>query len=605
MWIIIGGALIAPLLILFVALLSVFKGEPEGVTSSPSPVARPIFAIDQILGIDQVIASVRDGVPADFVPTIGEIHAAILPHHTITGTQLMEFWTDLAADAHPSVIVVVGPNHENDGTGLVQTTHGVWTTPFGSVETDDALVDELISDGAATDESDPFVNEHAIGTHVSYIAKLFPGVPMVPVIAKSPTGELEARAFVNELKAILPKDALVVMSIDFCHYLPEDRTDAMDAETLAWINARDYAHLERQHSDHFDSPFALIAYLIWNDERGDKAELVWHTTSHRLLGDVNAPGTSYFVYFSKSTPPPPLPEADDASVTLDAVGDIMLGRGVETALANTNVSTAFAPAQAELADADLRFANLESILSSTSLDSTKELHFKGDPARVDALQFLGLSDVSVANNHSNDYGESAWQESVGHLTDAGIGAAGGYRNDGAPVIEQAPGGHRVVFLAYDDVDRALIDTSMMSQIQAAKKLGDLVVVSFHWGIEYQHFHTQRQADLAHEAIDAGADLVIGSHPHVLQGIETYNGGLILYSIGNFVFDQSGEDQNETVVAKVTWQGTERTLELDPMRIDGDFPRAASADERASTLARMAGWSDASLANAITSGSLDW
>lgn len=574
---------------------------PPAKEGAGEVVARPVFSITEIDGIDEVLNAVRVGTEEP-VETGTEIRAAVLPHHTIAGPKLMELWSDIGAGSDPSVIVVIGPNHENAGEGMVQTTHGVWTSPFGVVETDDGLVDRLVTLGVATDEPDSFVNEHAIGTHVPYLADLFPGVPIVPVIAKSPAGADDALSLALVLQQLLPDDALVISSIDFCHYLPQDATDAMDAETLAHIAARRYTEIERLHSDHLDAPFAMIAYLLWNDRHGYENDLVWHETSHRLLGDPNAPGTSYLVFFStdagRGAGTPPL--------TLTFAGDIMLGRAVATALSRTSVTQAFASAASAFEGSDLAFANLESVLTSSTQDTGKEIFFKADPARVDVLQYLGLTHVSVANNHVDDYAYAGWEESVGHLSDAGIFPVGDYHGDAEPVVAAADGA-TVVFLAYDDTYRPVDTQRLATDVASADTSGERVVVSFHWGVEYQHTPTQRQQDLAHAAIDAGADIVVGHHPHVLQGIETYNGGLILYSLGNFVFDQIGEEENESVVARIAWNedGT-RTLELVPMRIVGTFPRVATNDDRVSTLDRIAEWSEMELpAEFTTTGSLSW
>lgn len=563
--------------------------------ASGEPVVRPVFSIARIDGIDDVLASVQRGATVPDEPR--SVRAAVLPHHTLAAEKLMELWAEIATGSDPSVIVLVGPNHENAGEGMVQTTKGVWATPFGAVSTDDSLVDRLVSLGIATEEPASFVNEHSVGTHVSFLAKLFPGIPIVPVVAKSPAGESDAASLAIVLQQILPDDALVISSVDFCHFLPQDRTDDMDAETLALAAGRKYEEIERLRSDHLDSPYAFMAYLLWNDRNGWTADLAWHSSSHRIQGQPGSPGTSYLVFSST---------ADRDATTISFAGDIILGRGVENALGRVDIGTAFESAALVLAGSDLAFANLESVLTVSDVDTGKEIFFKADPARADVLRLLGLTHVSVVNNHVDDYGYAGWQESVGHLHDAGIVPVGDYDGGGQPVVATTNGGS-VVFLAYDDTYRPIDVETLGSEVANAGALGDTLVVSFHWGVEYQHAPTQRQRDLARAAIDAGAELVVGHHPHVLQGIETYDGGLILYSLGNFMFDQDGEDENESLVARVTLADDgSRALELVPMRIVGGIPRMATAEERAATLARAAEWSDPVLFENIQKGEIiDW
>ncbi len=570
-------------------------------------IARPIFSITDILGIEDVVRSVKDvnlhesdsNIRTNSEFGSNQVSAAVLPHHTLVGTKLMELWTDIADNSDPSVIVVIGPNHENAGEKQIQTTHGVWTSPFGTVETDDVLVDRLVSLGVASDEPASFINEHSIGTHVSYLAQLFPDTPIVPIIAKSTAGTNYAESLVLVLQQILPDDALIISSIDFAHYLPQDTTDEMDAETLALTAGRRYEQIDRLKSDHLDSPFALIAYLMWNDKHGYQPDLVWQETSHRILNDPNAPGTSYLVFFSSSVSSN---LRTFEPLTLSFVGDIMLGRAVKTAMAKTTIEQAFSDAKEVFAESDIIFANLESVLTDFEPSTGKEIHFKGEPERVDVLQYLGMNVVSVANNHIDDYGYAGWADSVQNLINAGIEPVGDYSNNVEPVVKD-----RVVFLAYEDLFRPITIEQLESDVKVADTLGDILIVSFHWGAEYQHTPSARQTELARAAIDAGADVIVGHHPHVLQGIEMYNNGLILYSLGNFIFDQFGEDQNEGLIVNLTWNndGT-RQLELVPMRIQGTFPRTSTNEERLATISRIIGWSRQEFPEGFaTGGILDW
>ena len=98
---------------------------------------------------------------------------------------------------------------------------------------------------------------------------------------------------------------------------------------------------------------------------------------------------------------------------------------------------------------------------------------------------------------------------------------------------------------------------------------------------------------------------MGHHPHVLQGIEKYKDGLILYSLGNFVFDQFGEDENESIMARFSFEEKMRSLELIPMRIVRGFPRAATEEEKQFTLARMASWSEPDISEDLLDGKIHW
>jgi poly-gamma-glutamate synthesis protein (capsule biosynthesis protein) len=564
-----------------------------------------IFTLENIDGIEQVERAAQAlSVPAKN-PFASAVSTALLPHHTLVAEPLGDFWTEIAEATSPSVIVLVSPAHLNQGQAVLQTTRGTWQTSVGKVQTDDAIVSRLVSLEVVDEEPKSFKNEHGIGVQVAYIARLFPEARIVPVIAKSSAGEEEARSLVLTLDQLLPEDALVVASVDFAHELDEATSRSHDAETLGHMAARRYDRIDALSSEYVDTPFGVDAYLLWSDRQGVTPEFVWEGTSHTLLGDPAQPGTSYLIFLSyisaavgRGTEIPP--------ITLTAVGDMMLGRAVATALTKTTIQEAFSDARTVLSGSDLVFGNLESVLTNSTASTGKSIYFKGDPVvGVPALHEMGFTHLSVANNHVDDYALAGWQDSVATLLAGSFSPIGDYRNNVTPVVTDVRG-KKYVFLAYEDLLRAKSKEEVVADVREAETLGDVLVVSVHWGAEYTHTPSRRQTDLAHAIVDAGADIVLGHHPHVLQPVELYNGGFIAYSLGNFIFDQIGADQNESLAIHLTWNddGT-RTATFDPLRIRGSFPRAATADERAATLSRLAKWSDASLTQALTKGELTW
>lgn len=555
----------------------------------------PTIDISQIPGINEIY-SVASKLEPSSGQGEGKIHAAIFPHHTLIADQLTKYWQELVATTPPpSVIVIIGAAHENQGEALIQTTTNDYQTDFGLVKTSDDIVSVLVSDGAVDKESSSFDNEHSIGTFIPFIAKSFPDVPIVPIIAKSKAGEKEAGALVTALKKELPTNALVIFSLDFSHGLGSDAALTNNETVRSLMRAHDYSKIDVLNETFLDSPFTLEAFLLWSAENNWDNELVWHSHSGEIVGTKNEPGTSYMIFFSPSREEP---------LTLNIVGDIMLSRAVGTKLKTVSIDEAFSQAASVLKGSDLFFANLESVFSTSTVESTKEIRFKADPARIDVLNYLGLTHVSVINNHIGDYGRAAWEESLGYLNAGGVIPVGGYGNDGAPVFVEVAG-KRIVFLAFDTTIWKMDTETLKEIVSPLTNQADIILVSFHWGNEYQHKPTSQQIELAHAAIDAGVDVIIGHHPHVLEEIEKYKDGLILYSLGNFIFDQIGEDENESVAAKITWQGSKKTLELVPMRIEGYFPRPATDEEKALTLERMASWSDVGLDEEIKRGIFNW
>ena len=255
----------------------------------------------------------------------------------------------------------------------------------------------------------------------------------------------------------------------------------------------------------------------------------------------------------------PMPIVRDAQpVTLLFAGDIMLSRSVGDSMnAKHDWTWPFARIASVTASADLAFANLETTVSTRGVKNGCGFCFRADPNAVAGLVSAGFDVLSVANNHIWDFGPQAFADTLGYLAVSDISAVGGGRNDveaRTPVVRTVRGA-RIAYLAYTDLLPAsagalasrsganIWDEQLMKEdVALARSMADVVVVSFHTGTEYEIMHNATQERIYHAIIDAGADLVVGTHPHVVQDVERYNGKWIAYSLGNFVFDQNWSDE---------------------------------------------------------------
>ncbi len=252
-------------------------------------------------------------------------------------------------------------------------------------------------------------------------------------------------------------------------------------------------------------------------------------------------------------------------VTLAVLGDLMLGRGVNPTPASLSY---LVPA---LQTADLRLANLESPLAILPPAATSGPGYNlcDTAGNVHLLSAWGLDLLSLANNHQNDCGPDGSNETISILTHTGLTAVG----PGPEPVYREMHGLRLAFLAFDDI-LAPIDMAAAAQaIRSARAQGAEVVVSVHWGVEYQSGASDRQKALAQQFAEAGAALVLGTHPHVLQPadwIPTARGKtLVLYSLGNALFDQPGlPDTRQSALVLVTLdsQGV-RSARAVPFEID--------------------------------------
>ncbi len=267
-------------------------------------------------------------------------------------------------------------------------------------------------------------------------------------------------------------------------------------------------------------------------------------------------------------------------------GDVMLARYVGR-LARQKQDPAW-PLRAVapvLAGADIAFVNLESPFSDRGAPTTRGMLFKAAPEMVQGLVAAGVDVVSIANNHVRDAGDHGLQFTRGWLARHGILAAGFGEN--AAVVER--NGLRFGFLAftYDQLNGnyprpderiAMLDAAKMrAAVETLRRRADVIIVSMHAGEEYASQPSPQQTEFARAAIDAGALLVAGHHPHVVQPAERYRDGVIFYSLGNLVFDQFQRPETQQgVLAEITFSGARLAAwRLLPVSIVQTAPRLAA------------------------------
>lgn len=271
--------------------------------------------------------------------------------------------------------------------------------------------------------------------------------------------------------------------------------------------------------------------------------------------------------------------------TLVAVGDVMLGGTAAPELAKYGYDYPFVHARCLLQSGDWVFANLEGPLTNEGEPIVKKRYlFRSPPDKVaHALAQAGFNVVSLANNHAMDYGYEGLQHTIDVLnqvaiTHVGVGVD---QNAARQYVVLKKKGLRLAFLAYsltfpkefwakDNHPGTAFghEKHIRADVQRAATEADVVVVSFHWGGEGTTKLRNYQKKLGRSAIDAGATVVLGHHPHVLQGIESYSNGIILYSLGNFVFGSYSKCATRSVVARLEFEeSVPKRLELIPINVD--------------------------------------
>ncbi len=272
-----------------------------------------------------------------------------------------------------------------------------------------------------------------------------------------------------------------------------------------------------------------------------------------------------------------VPSAVQEPVRMIVVGDIMLGRNVEAKMKKNGVDYPFEQVRDWFRSADLVFANLEGPIPARHIPTvTGSTNFSFVSSTPDILRRNGVSVVSMANNHALDKGAAAYRRTKEVLEAAGIAAVGHpneYTEDLA--VTKVIRGQKFVFVAFSEAVNQKFDKKKAIKLvrSASEDQTAFIVVSIHWGDEYQTQANKKQVRLAHEFVDAGVDLIIGHHPHVVQNHEVYHDRLILYSLGNFIFDQYFSEETQRGLA-VELEIGEREVEatLIPIDLHGSQPK---------------------------------
>ncbi|MGE5417711.1 MAG: CapA family protein [Acidobacteriota bacterium] len=279
---------------------------------------------------------------------------------------------------------------------------------------------------------------------------------------------------------------------------------------------------------------------------------------------------------------PNQPSRPEQELNLTAVGDVMLARHVGYLIKQYGVDYPFQQIGGLLQKSDITFGNLESPLSDRGQAMPgKGICFRAQPQMANVLANYGFNIMSVANNHALDYDAPAFLDTIKLLNAQNVSTVGGGNNimeARKPVIIEK-NNLKVGFLAYtvfadtvfsykyrrpfratetESGVAPLIREAILEDVYSLDPTVDVTVVSLHWGVEYSKVPEESQQQLARELIDNGADLIIGHHPHIIQGFERYKKGLIVYSLGNFIFDQN--------IYKYTQQGLMLDATLKPHEV---------------------------------------
>ncbi|MFH0887315.1 MAG: AmmeMemoRadiSam system protein B [bacterium] len=517
------------------------------------------------------------------------VSSIILPHHLLAEPLIRDTLSYAAKGVSPEIIVLFGPDHFKAGS--------IYGNRFIGLDVEnDGLISKpvlIVNNSAAV------LKDHSISNLLPLIKEYFPNSKVVPYIIPSSITSDQADEMILRLKAQYPENTLVVASVDFSHYL-EDRIarfhDIKSIRTIIDNEKSGFPHLE------VDCWQALYIARNYAYVRGkEKTVVIGHKTSQDYnKGKLNAQDiTSYFAAIFEAGK-----TTDNVRYhTLLFLGDMMLDRGVEDLMSRKGVYYPILKIRAFLKGIDIVCTNLEGpIVSNPKEFARNSLMFSFNKNVIKMIQYAGINMVTLANNHTLNMGQAGLGETRKILKLNNIAAMGDPISFDKKYSYSADGISYLGFnLISDDGSKAIKTIKVMRE----EKPNNFMIVNLHWGQEYKYLaQSKKQQELAKKMIDAGADLIIGHHPHVVQGISQYKGKLIFYSLGNFIFDQYfSRETQESLAVGLELSQNELIFHLFPL--SGTYSQPKVMDEKPADqmLLKLAKASSPELSRQILSGKI--
>ncbi len=298
-----------------------------------------------------------------------------------------------------------------------------------------------------------------------------------------------------------------------------------------------------------------------------------------------------------------------ATTTIVFTGDIMLARNVETMMRTYGHEYPFALVSEYIDQADFAVGNFEASMPTVHTQTeSMTFNFSVHAQYLDRLAAAGFTHVSQANNHGYDYGLAGYENAVSEISKHKINPFGHPRRIGTATTAYVTSstGDSVALIGLEAFSNTYTENELKDLLTKASAKSEIQVVYIHWGNEYELTHSSTQRKLAQQLIDAGADLIVGHHPHVVQDIDVYNDVLIFYSLGNFVFDQYfSQDVQEGLMISLQLEEDSSSIMLLPVTSIGSksLPRLMPAHEKQIFLRALAGRSAPQLQSMITAGEI--
>jgi poly-gamma-glutamate synthesis protein (capsule biosynthesis protein) len=538
-----------------------------------------------------------------------DIVSGVVPHHLLAKEIIEDFFQHISSQEKAETIILLSPDHFNSGTLddvnafiTLDWESGSKKEEFDNIKIDSLLGKRLADENKMVLNSSAIVYDHGITNLIPYIKKYFPETRFLPILIPIDITKEQMEHLVKTINKETPAQTIIIASVDFSHYLPPRAAGFHDKKSIRVLLNFEEDNFNDIEVDCWQALYAAGLFATLRHKTA--IHIIAHKNSVDFSKLYSELTTSYFsVAFGEKKNE----ETFSKGVkTILFVGDIMLDRGVEYLMKQNSIYYPFQKISHFLRGIDIVFANLEGpVVKNPPEFSDNSLKFAFSPEIIEGVFWSNFNLFSLANNHTLDMGKEGLKETKDWLKKYQINFVGNPLTSSSDNPDSFFSRDNITFLAFNRIFPFIAkEDKIIKIIKKAKSLkpDNFLILSLHWGKEYKLTNSPAQQSLAHKIIEAGADLIIGHHPHVVQNIEKYQGKLIFYSLGNFIFDQyfSKETQQGLTVGLEIYPD-ELICRLFPVRINLSQPVLMERDKANEFLMQLANRSDVKLVDEIESG----
>jgi len=489
-----------------------------------------------------------------------KILAGVVPHHNTAAVLISGFFAQVSNHVdYYDLVIILAPNHEGELASVV-LSYRDWDIGSGVFTCRQFVNDLMHTEGIHTTIGHSLMEmDHSASILIPYIYHYLPDTKVAPVLLNrtlSLDATMQLFYWINTWIANSGKNILLVASIDFSHFLTVPQSREMDRITKEAIFSHDLQRIHAMNYHYLDSTAAMIIFLMYLEYLGLPPQIVAHTDASEFLGPGLDETTSYMIIVGTEQ------AVEERRVQLTFTGDIMLHQAQMNAGSDFDLS--FSAVRPLLKNADLTIGNLETVLAGFFMDdnSTAFPRFSAPDEFGHALKNAGFDLLSTANNHALDQGVEGLLRNINFLEELGIGSFGTYPTAEArdSILIREVHGMRFAFLAYtfgtnnqpipagrEYLVNIINENLIRTDIARARTLADFVIIMPHMGYEYELTVRDSIKNWAMMMLEAGADIVVAGHPHVVQPMgfvdvtDPQTGfmrrGFVAYCLGNFISSQ--------------------------------------------------------------------